>query len=152
MGREGQDWVMEVQTGHNSVALRTASGLRGGGLRRLPLSQVYDGLRAGAVPVYWGTRAVSRFVPHNSVIEVQRYNMSNETDVAVLVQEIQRAIADPARYAELQAWRQQYFVPDAMRGITGSSHCRICEAVAHLRNLTTDQLRERRKRRLGKGP
>ena len=106
--------------------------------------QVYDGLRAGAVPVYYGTKEVRRFVPHNSVIEVQAYE-----DVEGLVKEIRRAATDPARYSELQAWRQSLFVPEALQGITGSSHCRVCEAVAALRTLTPVQRQARRRRRAG---
>ena len=105
--------------------------------------QVYDGLRAGAVPVYYGTKDVRRYVPRNSVIEVRDRNTTD------LVREIRRAATEPARYAELQAWRQSPFVPEALKGISGSSHCRVCEAVAALRNLTSTQLQDRRRRRRG---
>ena len=100
--------------------------------------KVYDGLRAGAVPIYFGTTQVPQFVPNNSVLEYRMYNTTE------LVRLINRTM-EPGPYAEMQEWRGRPFRPQFMRDIHWSSHCRVCEAVAALKTLRYSQLMYRRK-------
>lgn len=103
--------------------------------------KVYDGLRAGTITVYRGTTSVHKFVPENSIITTHGLNFSE------IVQRVKETWSAEARYAELQAWRNEPFYPPALKPTKGHSHCRACRAVAALNSLSKEELWKRREGR-----
>eukprot|EP00667_Euglena_gracilis_P016890 EG_transcript_17711 len=103
--------------------------------------KVFDGLRAGAIPVYHGTRLVLDYVPNNSIIQ-----FDPAKDFSAQANEI-CSFLKPEKYAQMQEWRKTPFYPKAFWWKGRSSHCRACLAVAKVRQLPLEDLRARRKRR-----
>ena len=91
--------------------------------------KLWQGLRAGAVPIYLGAPNVRHFVPDDSVIFVDDF-----ASVAKLVAHVKRALADEALYERHLAWKRAplpgRFVNSAIARSQDGLLCAICDRIA----------------------
>jgi len=87
--------------------------------------KVFDGLRAGTLPVYYGALNIHEFVPQNSIIHVADFETRKD-----LADYLIRLSEDKELYESYHKWRHKPF-DDAFRRkyeITNThSVCRMCE-------------------------
>ena len=92
--------------------------------------KVYDGLIAGAVPIYLGAPNINHFVPKNSVISIPRNFTS--ADVAQVGEIVQKIFADKREYEKWTSFKQQPYSDDFMRRFNFTHtdpKCRLCRRI-----------------------
>jgi hypothetical protein len=95
---------------------------------------VYDGILAGAVPVYYGTSSIDKMLPSKkAVVKVSDFNSPKE-----LATYLKNVGKDQAQYESFLQWKydpQQHEVDSFQRVIDSTGYkytslCRICHKLA----------------------
>ncbi len=92
--------------------------------------KVYDGLIAGAVPIYLGAPNIDDFVPRNSIISIPR-NFTSE-DVAKVAEIVKKIFTDEREYDKWTAFKRKPFSDDfaARFSFTHTDpKCRLCQRI-----------------------
>ena len=92
--------------------------------------KVYDGLIAGAVPIYLGAPNINEFVPQNSVISIP-WNFTS-ADIAQVVKVIQTIFTDEREYEKWTSFKQRPYSDDFMRRFNFTRtdpKCRLCQRI-----------------------
>lgn len=93
--------------------------------------KVYDGLRAGVVPVYLGAPNIKEFVPKHSVIDVNDFEGPEN-----LAQYLQTVMHNETLWNSYQTWRYNEGPKPMMDKFAFRSvleHCRLCEHILRVR-------------------
>lgn len=92
--------------------------------------KVYDGLIAGAVPVYLGAPNIDKFVPQNSVITI-RQNFTSK-DVAEIAEIVKRIFTDENEYDKWTSFKHKPY-SDEFTTRFSFTHtdpkCRLCQRI-----------------------
>jgi hypothetical protein len=91
--------------------------------------KLYQGLRAGSVPVYLGAPNVRDYLPDNSAVYLDDFASLED-----LVKYLESAMADEAIYKRHHVWKDLplpgRFVNTALEMSQDSLHCKICDHIA----------------------
>ena len=92
--------------------------------------KLYQGLRAGSVPIYLGAPNIRDYLPHpDSALLIEDFD-----DIKALVDYIKRANADEQLYAKHMAWKitklSEQFMDRVAKKPANSIHCRVCDLIA----------------------
>ena len=91
--------------------------------------KLYQGLRAGSVPVYIGAPNIRDFIPENSAVFVEDF-----PSLEALVQYLNAAIGDETLYNKHLEWKDRpfpgHFVNSAIEKPLDYVHCQICDHIA----------------------
>jgi alpha-1,3-fucosyltransferase 10 len=97
--------------------------------------KVFEGLFAGAVPIYRGSRSIHKFMPGND-----SYIDANNLEPEELANTLQRLSTDEAAYNKYMAFKQRP-LPESFQQIAMMSYthpnvlCRLCDYALETRNL-----------------
>ncbi len=92
--------------------------------------KVYDGLIAGAVPVYLGAPNIGKFVPENSVISVPK-NFTRE-DIAKVAEVIKKIFTDKREYNKWISFKQKPYSDEFTKRFNFTNidpKCRLCQRI-----------------------
>jgi GR25 family glycosyltransferase involved in LPS biosynthesis len=92
--------------------------------------KLYQGLRAGAVPIYWGAPNVRMYLPHPSAALF----FDDFPNVSALIDYVKRASADEVLYEQHMRWKAAPLSNDFMQRVVqrpvDGIFCQVCDAVA----------------------
>lgn len=92
--------------------------------------KLYQGLRAGAVPIYWGALNVRMYLPHPSAAIL----FDDFPNVSTLIDYVKKASADEVLYEHHMKWKAAPLSNDFMQRVVqrpvDGIFCQVCDAVA----------------------
>jgi hypothetical protein len=93
--------------------------------------KLWGALGTGTLPIYYGAPNVLKYVPPNSIVDVNQYANSNgEIDYESLGEFLNELANDKERYMEYHKWRDEYDYPEDFKRIYDFTHihniCRCC--------------------------
>jgi hypothetical protein len=104
--------------------------------------KLYQGLRAGSVPIYLGAPNIRNFLPHpDSALLIEDFD-----NVEALIDYVKRAVADEQLYAKHMVWKSTQISHAFMSRVVSkqmdSIFCRTCDLIAKSMEMVLGQLWE----------